>query len=259
MNSERVAVVTGGSRGIGRGIVTELAVLGYSIVVNYRTDKEAASQACAEAIARGARRVLPIPADVSQAGDGQSLLDQVLSEFGKIDLWVNNAGVAPKVRKDLLESTQESWDHVLDTNLRGPFFLTQKVAQAMIQQRQSNTVTNPQIHFITSVSSAWASVNRPEYCVSKAGLSMVAQLFAVRLAQSGINVYEIRPGLIETDMTAGVHTSYQERIGNGLIPIHRWGTPTDVGRAVAALASGALPYSTGEIIYVDGGLHLKRL
>jgi NAD(P)-dependent dehydrogenase (short-subunit alcohol dehydrogenase family) len=256
---ERVAVVTGGGRGIGRGIVRELAAQHFAIAVNYHSDAASAEATCQEARERGAPRAVPLRADVSDLDQGRELLRQVLDRFGRIDLLVNNAGVAPAARVDLLQTSVESWDRVLSTNLRGPFFLTQAAASAMIGLRQSGKVADPQIIFITSVSSTFASTNRPEYCVAKAGLSMVAQLFAARLAGSGVRVYEIRPGIIETDMTRAVHETYTRRIQDGLTPIARWGTPEDVGRAVAALASGAFPFSTGEVIHVDGGLNLRIL
>jgi 3-oxoacyl-[acyl-carrier protein] reductase len=259
MSEGRVAVVTGGGRGIGRGIVGELAALGMSVVVNYRSDATAAEEACREAEARGAPRALALPADVADLEQGKLLVRQALDRFGRIDLWVNNAGVAPEVRLDLLEATPASWDRVHGINLRGPFFLTQAVARAMIDQVASGAVADPQIVFITSISSDTASVNRGDYCVAKAGLSMVAQLFAVRLADLGIRVYEVRPGVIATDMTAAVKETYDRRIAEGLSPIRRWGTPADVGRAVAAIASGALPFSTGQVLHVDGGFHLRRL
>lgn len=257
--SARVAVVTGGSRGIGRGIVGELAALGMSVVVNYRADAEAAEAACREAESRGAPRALALQADVSDLEAGRALLARTLDAFGRIDVWVNNAGVAPDRRLDLLETTPESWDRVLGIDLRGPFFLTQAVARAMLDLIARGVVEAPQITFITSISSEAASVNRGEYCVAKAGLSMVARLFAARLAEQGVLVYELRPGLIATDMTAPVLAAYERRIQDGLSPIRRWGTPADVGRAVAALAAGALPFSTGEVIHVDGGIHLPRL
>ena len=259
MAGARVAVVTGGSRGIGRGIVGELAALGMAVVVNYRSDAGSAGSACREAERRGAARALAVQADVGDLAGMRALLDRTLAEFGRLDIWVNNAGVAPERRLDLLETTPESWDRVLGTNLRGPFFLTQAVARTMVELVAAGAVEDPQITFITSISSVAASVNRGEYCVAKAGLSMVAQLFAVRLAEHGIKVYEVRPGIIATDMTAPVQAAYDRRIAEGLSPIRRWGTPADVGRAVAALAAGALPFSTGEVLYVDGGLHLRRL
>ncbi|QEH32794.1 3-oxoacyl-[acyl-carrier-protein] reductase FabG [Aquisphaera giovannonii] len=255
----RVAVVTGGSRGIGRGIVAELAAIGYSVAINYREDHAAAEACRREAEARGAPTASTFRADVAGLADGRRLLGEVLARFGRIDLWVNNAGVAPAARLDLLEATPESWDRVLGTNLRGPFFLTQAVASELIRLREGGIVPDPQVVFITSVSSAFASVNRADYCVAKAGLSMVAQLFAARLAPHGIRVYEVRPGIIDTDMTRPVHDAYSERLAAGLAPIRRWGTPEDVGRAVAALAAGSLGYSTGEVIHVDGGMHLRTL
>lgn len=204
-------------------------------------------------------RAVEFQADVANLHQGRLLVDHVFESFGRVDLWVNNAGVAPEARFDLLETTTESWDRVLSTNLKGPFFLTQAVALSMIKLLAAGIVTEPQIVFITSISSTFASVNRGEYCVAKAGLSMVAQLFAVRLAQHGIRVYEIRPGVIDTDMTRPVHAGYDKRINDGLSPIRRWGQPEDVGKAVAALASGAFPFSTGEVLHVDGGLNLRSL
>jgi len=256
---EKVAVVTGGGRGIGRGVVAELAGEGFSVVVNYRADAGAAEAACREAEARGAPRTLAVRADVADLDDGRRLLAATLDAFGRVDLWVNNAGVAPAERLDLLETTPESWDRVIGVNLRGPFFLTQAVARAMADLVEQGVVSEPQIVFITSVSSTLASTNRGEYCVSKAGLSMVARLFAVRLAELGVRVYEVRPGVVATDMTGPVRETYDRRIASGLSPIRRWGTPGDVGKAVAAIAGGAFPFSTGEVVHVDGGLHLGRL
>jgi 3-oxoacyl-[acyl-carrier protein] reductase len=258
-DASRVAVVTGGSRGIGRGITLALAEHGFNLVVNYRTSGEEAASACREAEARGAPRAVAICADVADLDQGRRLLAESLLAFGRIDFWVNNAGVAPLERLDLLETTSESWDRVMANNVRGPFFLTQAVARAMLELCSEGKVSHPQIVFITSISSTFASVSRPEYCVSKAGLSMVAQLFAVRLAEQGVRVYEIRPGLIDTDMTRPVHDLYDARLAAGIAPIRRWGSPQDVGKAVAAIAAGALPYSTGAIIDVDGGLGIRVL
>ncbi len=255
----RVAVVTGGGRGIGRGIVLAVAELGFTIVVNYRSDLEAAVATCREAEARGSPRAVPIQSDIADLAEGRRLVSDSLAVAGRVDLWVNNAGVAPDRRLDLMETTPASWDRVLDTNLRGPFFLTQTVAQALLELRANGVVAEPRIVFITSISSRFASVSRGEYCVSKAGLSMVAQLFAVRLAGMGIGVYEIRPGLIESDMTRPVRAAYDEKIARGLIPAGRWGQAEDVGRAVAAIAAGAFPYSAGSVFDVDGGLSLQVL
>jgi NAD(P)-dependent dehydrogenase (short-subunit alcohol dehydrogenase family) len=202
---------------------------------------------------------LPLQADVADPEAGRGLVDAVFDAFGRVDVWVNNAGVAPASRLDLLETTPESWDRVLGTNLRGPFFLTQAVARRLVDLVGRGIARAPRIVFITSVSSAAASVNRGEYCVAKAGLSMLARLFALRLAEHGITVHEIRPGIIATDMTAGVRAAYDQRIADGLSPIRRWGTPEDVGRAVAALARGDFPFSTGDVWHIDGGFHVPRL
>ena len=246
--------------GIGRGIALALAELGF------RSGRELPVRSRGRGIGVPRSRDARIAAGDCDAAPtwptwsrGCRLLEETLERFGRVDLWVNNAGIAPEQRLDLLETTPESWDRVLATNLRGPFFLTQAVARAMIDLSSAGTIAEPQIVFITSISSTFASVTRPEYCVAKAGLSMVAQLFAVRLAGQGIRVYEIRPGLIETDMTRPVHDQYDAKIAAGLTPIRRWGTPDDVGRAVAAIASGAFPYSTGAILDIDGGLNLRVL
>ncbi len=257
--SSKAAVVTGGGRGIGRGIALALADLGHTLVVNYRSDADSAEATCEEARRRGAPVAHAIRADISDLAEGRRLVEETLARAGRIDLWVNNAGIAPDRRLDLLECTPESWDRVLSTNLRGPFFLTQAVSREMIRLKSAGIVDAPQVVFITSVSSRFASVNRGEYCVAKAGLSMVAQLFAARLVGTGIRVYEVRPGLIETDMTRAARAAYDQRIAGGLIPMARWGTAEDVGRAVAAIADGALPYSTGAVIDVDGGLGLRIL
>lgn len=253
----RAALVTGGSRGIGRGICLELASMGWGLVVNYRADAAAAEETRRHALDLGSPRTVAIQADVAQLDQGRRLIEQTLAEFARLDLLVNNAGVAPKTRRDVLETTPESWDQVLATNLTGAFFLTQAAARAMIELRARDIVEQPRIVFITSLSSTFASVNRAEYCVAKAGLSMTAQVFAAKLAGEGITVHEIRPGLIETDMTRPVKEAYDARMAAGLVPMGRWGTPRDVGRAVAAIASGMLPYATGSVLEIDGGMHLR--
>lgn len=269
----KVAVVTGGSRGIGRGIVLELARLGYRVAIHSRTGGAAAEEAARLALAAGAAEVVTFEADLAEIDAGVALAEAVFLTFGKCDVWVNNAGIAPQVRADLLEMTPESWDTVLATNLRGPFFLSQYVARRMIESRDDASDSlndgiegtirrrsvSGHIVFVTSVSSELASVVRGEYCVSKAGLSMVAQLFATRLAEEGIVVSEIRPGIIATDMTLGVREKYDLLMEAGLVPQRRWGTPEDVGRAVAAIARGDLDFSTGAVIHVDGGLTVGRL
>ncbi len=199
-----IAVVTGGGRGIGRGIALALAEIGHTVIVNYRSDAGSAEDTCCEARRRGSPLACAIRADVSNLQECLPLVEQAMAVAGRIDLWVNNAGIAPQRRLDILETTVESWDQVLGTNLRGPFFLSQAVARAMVGLKEAGIVAEPQIVFITSISSRFASVSRGEYCVSKAALSMVVQLFAARLAGAGIRVYEVRPGLIHTDMTRAV-------------------------------------------------------
>ncbi len=263
-NAHRVALITGASRGIGRGIALELARAGYDLVINYATNAAAAEAARAEICAAANRhdtRIELCRGDVSSAADRSALIEFTREKFGRLDLLVNNAGVAPEKRADLLAATEESFDRLIAINLKGPYFLTQLAARWMIELKASGAVADyaPTIVSITSVSADAASPERGDYCVTKAGLAMMTKLFAVRLAVEGINVYEVRPGIIATEMTAGVKEKYDHLIGAGLTPIARWGTPEDVGRAVAAIASGALPFSTGEVINVDGGFHLRRL
>jgi NAD(P)-dependent dehydrogenase (short-subunit alcohol dehydrogenase family) len=202
---------------------------------------------------------LYVRADISIDSDRTRITDEALARFGRIDVLVNNAGRAPRVRADLLDATRESFEEVLATNLTGPYFLTQSVATTMIGLRRLEPAARPVIVFITSVSAEMASPQRGEYCVSKAGLAMAAALFAVRLAEHGIPVFEVRPGIIDTDMTAPVHDVYDRRIADGLVPAGRWGSPDDVGRVVRVLVTDDVPYATGSIIHVDGGLHLPRL
>lgn len=260
-----IALVTGASRGIGRGIAIELARIGHSVAINYVSRSEAAEECallCRQAAPPDSSAVFqPFQADISRADDRTRLLESVAQEFGWIDLLVNNAGVAPQVRADILEASEESFDYVLSTNLKGPYFLTQAVANFWIKNFEAvgRRSTKPRVVTISSVSAYAASVNRGDYCVAKAGLAMMTKLFAARLAAYGINVFEIRPGIIATDMTSGVKDSYERRIADGLTPIRRWGSPEDVGRAVAAVAEGRFPFSTGEVLNVDGGFHLARL
>ena len=248
-----VALVTGASRGIGRAVAVALAQRGWRVAVNYLRNTAAANETVA-AIESGGGTAHAFQADVSVSSDRARLLNETIAALGPIDLLVNNAGIAPRERRDLLEATETSFDEVLATNLKGPYFLTQAVARHMIEHGVQGKIVT-----IGSISAEAASVNRGEYCVSKAGLGMMTALFADRLAPHGILVYEVRPGIIETDMTAAVHDTYGKRIAEGLSPIRRWGTPGDVAAAVVSLAEGALPFSTGEVIHVDGGLHLRRL
>lgn len=252
MSESRIALVTGAGRGIGRGIAVALAGRGWRIAINYRADHAAAAECLAQVEKAGARGIL-IQADISRLEEHARLVAAVLEAFGRIDLLVNNAGMAPRQRTDLLETTQASFDEVLGVNLRGPFFLAQRIAKIMLEQGSGMLIN------IGSLSAYTSSLNRGEYCIAKAGLGMVTQLFADRLAESGILVYEVRPGIIETDMTGPVHEKYDRLIAGGVTPIRRWGQPEDVSRAVVSLAEGQFPFSTGEVINVDGGFHIRRL
>jgi 3-oxoacyl-[acyl-carrier protein] reductase len=263
MNKRPVAFITGASRGIGRGIAIELARHGYDVAGNSRA-LDAANTA--SGIFEVKRRVeelgatfLPLQGDVAVLEDHERMVELVLEQFGQIDLLVNNAGVAPEQRLDILETTPASFDRVLSINLRGPFFLTQRVAAQMIAQPKQPSGSRPSIVFITSVSAYMSSPSRAEYCLSKAGLSLAAAIFADRLSEFGINVYEVRPGVIKTDMTAPVEGKYDKLIDEGLIPQRRWGLPEDVGKAVVALTSGAFGYSTGLVVEVSGGMNIRRL
>ena len=277
-----VALITGASRGIGRGIALELGKVGWDLSVNYLTNEAAARRTATECIATAKAgghdiRVEICQANVSLATDRQKLMAFTRETFGRLDLLVNNAGVAPNDRADILEAGEESFDRLISTNVKGPYFLTQLAARWMIEQAGTNTAAQaspaqprdsawdrtrpprPKIVSISSISAYTASTNRGDYCMAKAALSMLTPLFASRLAEYGINVYEIRPGIIATDMTAGVKEKYDKLIGEGLTPLQRWGTPEDIGKAVTAIAQDLLPFSTGEVINVDGGFHLRRL
>lgn len=262
-SSRKVALVTGASRGIGRAIAIELASVNYDVMINYATNEARADQTAADVVAASPGPGIHVEtcrANIADAVERHHLVTQTRERFGRLDLLVNNAGIAPAQRVDLLDATPESFDQVVGTNLKGPYFLTQEVARWMIEQRSSaDDGYSPAIVNITSVSAYAASPERGDYCVSKAGLSMMTKLYAARLAEEGIRVYEIRPGVISTDMTAGVKEKYDRLIDADLTPIKRWGTPEDVGRAVAAIATDLLPFSTGEVINVDGGFHLRRL
>jgi NAD(P)-dependent dehydrogenase (short-subunit alcohol dehydrogenase family) len=259
MSDARAALVTGGSRGIGRGVALALAGAGYDVVVNYARNAGAAHAVGEQITALGVRAQLA-QADVSVAADRQRLVDEAYSAFGRLDLLVNNAGVGPDVRADILDAGEESFDRLIGINLKGPYFLTQLVARRMIAQVSEGAVTAPKIVIISSISAYTASTSRGDYCVAKAGLAMTAQLYAARLAEHGINVYEIRPGIVDTDMTGPVKARYDELImERGVTPIRRWGQPEDVGKAVVAVATDLLPFSTGQVIDVDGGFHIRTL
>jgi NAD(P)-dependent dehydrogenase (short-subunit alcohol dehydrogenase family) len=255
---KRVALITGGSRGIGLGIAKNLAENGFDIAINGVREEEAVTEVLKELRHTGAD-VIYCQGDVSLANDRKKILQQVKEHFGKLHVLVNNAGVAPKERRDILETTEESFDRLIATNLKSTYFLTQQAANWMIEQKKADALFASCIIIVSSISATVASVNRGEYCVSKAGLSMVTQLFAVRLGEFDIPVYEVRPGVIYTDMTAGVKEKYDKLISEGLCVQKRWGYPEDIGKAVSSLALQNFPYSTGQVIMVDGGLTLQRL
>jgi NAD(P)-dependent dehydrogenase (short-subunit alcohol dehydrogenase family) len=257
-----VALITGASRGIGRGIAMELAKIGHDLVINYAGNADAARQTRDDCVKLGAGRIRAeiCQADVGVAADRRRLVEFTREAFGRLDLLVNNAGVASRGRLDLLDATEENLDWLMAINLKGPFFLSQQVAKWMIEQKKaSGGAYRPKIVTVTSISAYTASTNRADYCMSKAALAMMVKVFAARLAEHGILVYEIRPGVIATDMTGPVKAKYDALIAGGLTPIQRWGQPEEIGRAVAAVAQDLLPFSTGEVINVDGGFHLRTV
>lgn len=253
-----VALVTGGSRGIGLGIARALAAAGFDIAINGVREEETVSQTLEELRQLGADAIY-CRGNIALAEAREDILERVRSHYGRLNILVNNAGVAPKVRKDILETTEESFEYVMSTNLEGPFFLTQAAANWMVAQKEEDPRFRSSIITVSSVSATVASVNRGEYCIAKAGLSMLTLLFASRLGEHDIPVYEIRPGIVRTDMTSGVTEKYDKLIGDGLCVQPRWGLPEDVGKAAAALALGNFPYSTGQVIMVDGGMTIPRL
>jgi NAD(P)-dependent dehydrogenase (short-subunit alcohol dehydrogenase family) len=258
MMSRRTALVTGGTRGIGLGIARALAQEHWDLMLGgVRPEGEVTGIVDALRAHGGAVRY--IAADLAKPDDRARLVGEVRARFGAVNALVNNAGRGPSVRADLLEASEESFEALLRTNLQGPYFLTQAIARDQVDRRRADPSFAASLVFITSVSAEMASPNRGEYCVSKAGLSMAVRLFAARLADHGVPVYEVRPGIIATDMTAAVHDAYDRRIADGLVPERRWGHPDDVGRVVAALVRGDLPYATGTVVQVDGGLSIPRL
>ena len=262
-SSGAVVLVTGAGRGLGRGIVLQLAAGGCSVAVNYVGNRQAAESTvtlCRRAARSRAQKFFPIQADIGSKVDRCRLVAEVLEKFGRIDALVNNAGIAPAVRADLTVATEASFDQLISTNLKGPYFLTQAVAAYWLTKKPAPRLPGGfKVIFVTSVSADTASVNRGDYCISKAGLSMAAQLWAARLAADAIQVVELRPGIMATDMTASVRKKYDKLIATGLVPQNRWGNAADVGKAARSIIEGHFPFSTGAVIPVDGGLHLRRL
>jgi 3-oxoacyl-[acyl-carrier protein] reductase len=256
--NKKTAIITGSGRGIGRGIAIQLAKAHWNIVINDVINPEPPNETLALVKAEGGDGAI-VMADITSSGERERLVAGALSSFGRIDLLVNNAGIGPRQRLDILEISEQSMDEVLRVNLIGPFFLTQLVARKMIELIDQKAVENPKIVNIGSISAFTSSTSRAEYCISKAGVAMTTLLYADRLAQYGINVFEIRPGIIETPMTAVVKDKYDKLIAEGITPIQRWGQPEDIGKAIASIAEGYLPFSTGQVINVDGGFHIRRL
>jgi NAD(P)-dependent dehydrogenase (short-subunit alcohol dehydrogenase family) len=258
-NQEKgVALVTGSRRGIGLGVALELAKAGYHAVINGTKSRDE-SQESIRAVQSTGVDCHYIQADISNREDHDRIISEIRSKFGRLNVLVNNAGVAPSPREDILVATEESFDRLLRTNLKGPYFLTRDIANWMIEQQQAAPDQKFKIINISSINAFTASPSRGEYCISKAAMSMMTALYAVRLAEYGIGVFEIRPGITKTDMTEVVKDKYDQLIADGLLPIGRWGLPEDIGKAVGAICRDYFPYSTGEVIHVDGGFHLKTL
>lgn len=253
-----VALVTGGSRGIGLGIAEELAKAGFNLAINGMRPAEDVEPTLRKLEEYGAE-VIYTRGNVALREDHEVIFTTILEKWGRINVLVNNAGIAPPKRMDILDATPDIYDIVMETNLKGPYFLTQLVARQMVEQKKSDPGMSCCIINVSSISATVASVNRGEYCISKSGIAMATQLWAVRLGEFDIPVYEIRPGIIKTDMTAGVQDKYDRMIGEGLCLQRRWGLPSDVGRVAAAMASGYLPYSTGQVVMVDGGMTIQHL
>ena len=255
---KKVALITGGSRGIGLGIAQKMAEAGFDLAINGMRAESEVSEVISNLKNIG-NDVIYCQGDISKKEDRTVVLNKIKKHFGNLNVLINNAGVAPKERKDLLEATEESFDYLISTNLKGPYFLTQSVANWMVDLKLANSDFEGSIINVSSISASVASINRGEYCISKAGVSMATQLFAVRLAEYEIPVFEVRPGIIKTDMTEKVSQKYDELIENGLCLTKRWGLPEDVGKTVTAIANGNFLYSTGQVFVVDGGLTVSRL
>ncbi|MCB0840129.1 MAG: 3-ketoacyl-ACP reductase [Bacteroidetes bacterium] len=256
--NNKYALITGGSRGIGLGIAQSLAAEGWNLAINGMRPEDSVRETLDGLRAQGIK-VIYCQGNVADLQARTAMLDKIKSEFGNLHFLINNAGVAPLERKDILEMTEESYDRVLDINLKGTFFLSQAVANWLVEQKSADSDFFGGIVNVSSISATIASINRGEYCISKAGMSMVTQLFATRLGELNLPVYEVRPGVIMTDMTSGVKGKYDKMIEDGLTVQKRWGYPEDIGKAVAALVRGDFPYSTGQVIMIDGGLTIDRL
>ncbi|HWE01325.1 MAG TPA: 3-ketoacyl-ACP reductase [Tepidisphaeraceae bacterium] len=256
--AKKVAFITGATRGIGLGIARALASAGYDLAINGRRSAVDVTKVV-EQLQEAGTTAIYLQSDVANLADHPRMVREIRERFGRLDVLVNNAGVAPEARADLLEASPDSFDRLMAINLRGPYFLTQAVARWMIEQRKNSAAFRGCVINVSSVSATVASVNRGDYCISKAGVAMATLLWASRLAEFGIDVYEVRPGVIATDMTAGVTAKYDKLIAEGLTIEKRWGTAEDVGKAVASLARGDIPYATGQVLNIDGGMTIQRL
>ncbi|MCC6162951.1 MAG: 3-ketoacyl-ACP reductase [Acidobacteria bacterium] len=258
-----VVLVTGGSRGLGRGIAIEAAAAGLSVAINYLSNEDAAQetvQLCQRAASREEQRFTIVKGNVADREGRFDIVEKTIDAFGRIDALVNNAGMAPRARVDITEMTVASFEELMHVNLQGPFFLTQAIANHWLINSYAPALAGGfKVVFVTSISADTVSLNRGEYCISKAGLAMASRLWATRLADENIQVVEVRPGIMTTDMTAGVKEKYDALLAEGLVPQRRWGTAEDVGRAVRAILSGYFPFTTGDVFHVDGGLHITRL
>jgi len=258
-----VVLVTGASRGLGRGIALTLAAEGYDLAIHYAANSAAASETIfgCRAVAKSVdQRFLAVSAQLASSAERRVMMENVIGEFGHLDALVNNAGIAPRERADITMAGEESFDELISVNLKGPYFLSQLAARYWLEHPDASRLAGGyKLIFVTSISAATASVNRGDYCISKAGLAMASQLWATRLAAEGVQVLELRPGIMATDMTSGVKEKYDALIADGLVPQRRWGNPEDVGLAVKAICRGDFPFSTGDVLFIDGGFHVSRL
>lgn len=263
MPTPAVVLVTGSSRGLGRGVAESLAGSGYSVAIHYVNNRQSAeetAEACRKLAPNPEQKFAVVGGNIGIDADRRQILDQTLAAFGHLDALVNNAGIAPRVRADITEATEDVFDEVIAVNLKGPYFLSQLAVRYWFSHPgASRLASGYKLIFVSSLSANTSSVNRGEYCISKAGLSMASQLWAVRLAAEGIQVMELRPGIMATDMTAGVKEKYDKLLAEGIVPQKRWGSPADLGLAVESILDGKFPFSTGDVINVDGGFHLRRL
>lgn len=255
---QRVAIVTGSSRGIGRGIAERLGAAGFRVVVNYAHNQQAASETLQSLQQLGGDGVI-VQADVAQDAGRAALVETAMSRWGRLDVLVNNAGITSPGRPDVLDATPENWDLVFDTNLKGPFFLAQLAAKQMIEPSRSGVSAAGTIINVSSISAFAVSTNRPDYCIAKSAVPMMTRMLAARLADDGVFVFEICPGIVASDMTAPVQEKYDRLIADGLTPIRRWGQPADVAEIVVSLVNGGLPFCTGQTIFADGGFHIRQL